>query len=128
MILIPISMVLQFVHVKMMLLSTKPDKTLLKTNPAEYQKLKSNYKRMIVVENIIAISVILMNIIITYTIVGQIKSFDCSLDEVPQTDQNETSQKTFSHIRNLVIPNSSTNLTFESDSRETIIYYFEFYK
>jgi len=69
-----------------------------------------------------------MNIIITYTIVGQIKSFDCSLDEVPQTDQNETSQKTFSHIRNLVIPNSSTNLTFESDSRETIIYYFEFYK
>ena len=31
-----------------------------------------------------------MNIIITYAIVGQIKSFDCSSDEVPQADQNET--------------------------------------
>ena len=76
MILIPIVMILQIVHVKMMLFSKKPDKNLLKTNPEEYQILKSKYKKMIVAENIIAITIILMDIIITYTIIGQIKSFD----------------------------------------------------
>ena len=60
----------------MMLFSKKPDKNLLKTNPEEYQILKSKYKKMIVAENIIAITIILMDIIITYTIIGQIKSFD----------------------------------------------------
>ena len=69
-------MILQIVHVKMMLFSKKPDKNLLKTNPEEYQILKSKYKKMIVAENIIAITIILMDIIITYTIIGQIKSFD----------------------------------------------------
>ena len=69
-------MILQIVHVKMMLFSKKPDKKLLKTNPEEYQILKSKYKKMIVAENIIAITIILMDIIITYTIIGQIKSFD----------------------------------------------------
>ena len=69
-------MILQIVHVKMMLFSKKPDKKLLKTNPEEYQMLKSKYKKMIVAENIIAITIILMDIIITYTIIGQIKSFD----------------------------------------------------
>ena len=76
MILIPIVMILQIVHVKMMLFSKKPDKNLLKTNPEEYQILKSKYKKMIVAENIIAITIILMDVIITYTIIGQIKSFD----------------------------------------------------
>ena len=60
----------------MMLFSKKPDKKLLKTNPEEYQILKSKYKQLIVAENIIAIAIILMNIIITYTIIGQIKSFN----------------------------------------------------
>ena len=60
----------------MMLFSKKPDKNLLKTNPEEYQILKSKYKKMIVAENIIAITIILMDVIITYTIIGQIKSFD----------------------------------------------------
>ena len=60
----------------MMLFSKKPDKKLLKTNPEEYQTLKSKYKQLIVAENIIAITIILMDIIITYTIIGQIKSFD----------------------------------------------------
>ena len=69
-------MILQFVHALMMLLSSKPDKTLLTNNPEEYRKLKLKYKQMLVYENIIAILVILMNIIITYTIVEQIKSFD----------------------------------------------------
>jgi len=75
-ILIPISMILQFVHALMMLLSSKPDKTLQTTNPEEYRELKMKYKKLLVYENIIAILVILMNIIITYTIVEQIKSFD----------------------------------------------------
>ena len=69
-------MILQIVHVKMMLFSKKPDKNLLKTNSEEYQILKSKYKKMILAENIIAITIILMDIIITYTIIGQIKSFD----------------------------------------------------
>ena len=60
----------------MMLFSKKPDKKLLKTNPEEYQILKSKYKQLIVAENIIAITIILMDIIITYTIIGQIKSLD----------------------------------------------------
>ena len=60
----------------MMLLSSKPDKTLQTTNPEEYQKLRTKYKKMLVQENIIAIIVILMNIIITYTVVEQIKAFD----------------------------------------------------
>lgn len=60
----------------MMLLSSKPDKTLQTTNPEEYQKLRTKYKKMLVQENIIAIVVILMNIIITYTVVEQIKAFD----------------------------------------------------
>ena len=76
MILNPIAMILQIVHVKMMLFSNKPDKKLLKTYPEEYQILKSKYKKMIVAENIIAITIILMDIIITYTIISQIKSFD----------------------------------------------------
>ena len=69
-------MMLQFVHALMMLLSSKPDKTLQTTDPEEYRKLRSKYKQMLVYENIIAILVILMNIIITYTVVEQIKSFD----------------------------------------------------
>ena len=69
-------MILQFVHALMMLLSSKPDKTLQTTNPEEYQKLRTKYKKMLVQENIIAIVVILMNIIITYTVVEQIKAFD----------------------------------------------------
>ena len=36
----------------MMLFSKKPDKKLLKTNPEEYQILKSKYKQLIVAENI----------------------------------------------------------------------------
>ena len=60
----------------MMLLSSKPDKTLQTTDPEEYRKLRSKYKQMLLYENIIAILVILMNIIITYTVVEQIKSFD----------------------------------------------------
>ena len=69
-------MILQFVHALMMLLCSKPDKTLQTTDPEEYRKLRSKYKQMLVYENIIAILVILMNIIITYTVVEQIKSFD----------------------------------------------------
>ena len=69
-------MILQFVHALMMLLSSKPDKTLQTANPEEYRELKMKYKKLLVYENIIAILVILMNIIITYTIVEQIKSFD----------------------------------------------------
>ena len=60
----------------MMLLSSKPDKTLLTTNPEEYRKLKMKYKKMLVFENLVAILVILMNIIITYTIVENIKLFN----------------------------------------------------
>ena len=69
-------MISQFVHALMMLLCSKPDKKLLTTNPEEYRKLKMKYKKMLVFENLVAILVILMNIIITYTIVDQIKLFD----------------------------------------------------
>ena len=69
-------MILQFVHALMTLLCSKPDKKLQTTNPEEYRKLKMKYKKMLVFENLVAILVILMNIIITYTIVENIKLFN----------------------------------------------------
>ena len=75
-ILIPISMILQCVHALIVLLCTKPEKSLQTTDPEEYQRLKGRYKKMLICENMLTLLVMLMNIIINYTVVDQIKSFD----------------------------------------------------
>ena len=61
-----------------MILKSKPNKEFRETNPDEYIQLMLKYRKKIAAENIIAVIIILLNIIISYTIVEQIKSFNTS--------------------------------------------------
>ena len=77
-VLLPISLVLQFVHVILMILHTKPNKQFREDNPEEYTTLMLRYRKKLVAENILAVIIILLNIIISYTIIEQIKAFNIS--------------------------------------------------
>ena len=90
-ILLPISMILQSVHAVLMLFETKkPEKPKQKKQKEqdEFKKrlkkhdvLLSAYRKKFMYENVIAIVVILMNIIISYSVVEQIKKYNCNSNE-----------------------------------------------
>ena len=94
-ILLPISMILQSVHAVLMLFETKkPEKPKQKKQeePDEFNKrlkkhgeLLSTYRKKFMYENVIAIVVILMNIIISYSVVEQIKSYNNSCNSNEKT-------------------------------------------
>ena len=84
-------MILQSVHAVLMLFETKkPEKPKQKKEEKQeafnerqkkHGELLSAYKKKFMYENVIAIVVILMNIIISYSVVEQIKKYNCNSKE-----------------------------------------------
>ena len=72
-ILIPLSLVLQFCHVIAMLVYQKPDDDLPEQQRVDQTR---SYRKKLVYENVLAAFVILLNILISYTIVEQIRDYD----------------------------------------------------
>ena len=72
-ILIPLSLVLQFCHVIAMLVHQKPDDDLPEQQRVDQTR---SYRKKLVYENVLAAFVILLNILISYTIVEQIRDYD----------------------------------------------------
>ena len=75
-VLIPVSLILQFSHVVLMIIYQKPDKEKKIEQPVEWEIAHTNYRKKLVWENILAAVIILLNILISYSIVEQIKNFD----------------------------------------------------
>ena len=59
-----------------MIIFQKPDKEKKTEQPREYQIAHRAYRQKLVWENVLAAVIILMNIIISYSIIEQIKNFN----------------------------------------------------
>ena len=77
-VLIPVSLVLQFLHVLCMIIHQKPQDDLQADEEAitERRKRMESYRKKLAWENILAAVVILLNILISYSIVEQIRDYD----------------------------------------------------
>ena len=75
-VLIPTSLVLQFFHVLCMIIHQKPDNELRATDEEAHTQRMEAYRTKLMWENILAAIVILLNILISYSIVEQIRDFD----------------------------------------------------
>ena len=59
-----------------MIIYQKPDKEMKTTKPDIYDVANVAYRKKLVWENVMAAVIILMNILISYSIIEQIKNFD----------------------------------------------------
>ena len=59
-----------------MIIYQKPDKEMKTTKPVVYDTANAAYRKKLVWENVLAAVIILMNILISYSIIEQIKNFD----------------------------------------------------
>ena len=78
-VLIPTSLVLQFFHVLCLIVHQKPGNELRATDEEAHTQRMEAYRTKLMWENILAAIVILLNILISYSIVEQIRDYDHEL-------------------------------------------------